>query len=35
MLVCVVFLGKTEFYSHRGSLHPVVLMGAIEFNAGG
>ena len=31
---CVVFLGKT-FYSHCASLHPGVLMGTGEFNAGG
>ena len=31
---CVVFLGKT-FYSHSASLHPGVLMGTGEFNAGG
>ena len=31
---CVVFLGKT-LYSHSASLHPGVLMGTGEFNAGG
>ena len=30
---CVVFLGKTP-YSHGGSLHPGVQMGAGEFDAG-
>ena len=31
---CVVFLGKTH-NSHSASLHPGVLMGTGEFNAGG
>ena len=31
---CVVFLGKT-LNSHSASLHPGVLMGSGEFNAGG
>ena len=31
---CVVFLGKT-LYSHGASLHPGVLVGTGEFNAGG
>ena len=31
---CVVFLGET-LYSHGASLHPGVLMGTGEFNAGG
>ena len=31
---CVVFLGKT-LYPHNASLHPGVLMGTGEFNAGG
>ena len=31
---CVVFLGKT-LYSHSASVHPGVLMGTGEFNAGG
>ena len=30
---CVVFLGKT-LHSHSASLHPGVLMGTGEFNAG-
>ena len=30
---CVVFLGKT-LYSHSPSLHPGVLTGTGEFNAG-
>ena len=31
---CVVFVGKT-LYSHGASLHPLVLMGTGESNAGG
>ena len=31
---CVVFMGKT-LNSHSASLHPGVLMGTREFNAGG
>ena len=31
---CVVFLGET-FHSHSASLHPGVLMGTGELNAGG
>jgi len=31
---CVVFLGKT-LYSHCASLHPGVIMGTGELNAGG
>ena len=31
---CIVFLGKT-LYSQGASLHPGVLMGTGEFNAGG
>ena len=32
---CVVFLGKTHTHSHSASLHPGVLIGTSEFNAGG
>ena len=31
---CVVFIGKT-LHSYSASLHPGVLMGTSEFNAGG